>query len=248
MNKRLSIVSVSVLLLFLPEVASAGANGASDRIIGLLELPQLFGTGPCDVETETRPLALFDSADSATPVGEVRVDAPWKMAAEGGCAMLEIGVHMAGADRVVEPLPTDEYGYEEAGAVVLARRGDRFKIALQNGAAWVEPMAGAEFHPLEDLILERLSFLTDAWNGMVCGDPGDSGSCREIGPWVDDSLNVTVLGHRETGERLWFEIEVPPRDRDSCGQPAPDVSPVRGWISAHHDNGEPAIWFYSRGC
>ncbi|MDH3231420.1 MAG: hypothetical protein OEN55_16640 [Alphaproteobacteria bacterium] len=238
--------AVALLLMPLLWGIAHAATGEDDRIIGLLALPQLFGTGPCDVETETRPLDLFDSADSTTPVGEVRVDAPWKMAAEGGCEMLEVGVHLAGADGVVQPLPADEYGYEEAGAVVLARRGDRFKIALQNGAAWVEPLAGAEFHPLEDLIVGRLSFLTGAWDGKICADPGDSGSCREIGPWVDDELNVTVLGHRETEGRLWFEIEAP--TRDTCGEPVPDFSPVRGWISAHHDNGEPAIWFYSRGC
>lgn len=247
MIMRFSIVAASVLLLLLPGAASAGSNGASDRIIGLLALPQLFGDGPCDIETVTHSLALFESADGTVSIGEIRVDEPWKMAAEGGCGMLEIGVHLTGAGNAVQDFPAREYGYEMFGAIVYARRGNRFRIALQDGAAaWVEPMDGAEFHPLEMLVSEGINYLTDRWDGTVCAEPGNPGTCWKIIARPESRPHAMILGYREVRGELWFDIKLP--GPETCGVPVRAITPIQGWISAHDNNGEPAIWFYSRGC
>ena len=173
-------------------------------------------------------------------------DKSWTFPASGGCEGLEVGVHLSVAGAVVQELPTREFGYEDPGAIVLARNGDRFKIRLQDGAAWVAPMAGAQFHPMETLVTEHLSYLTDAWSGTVCAEPGQSGTCRKFDAGTGREPGVTVLGHRKIAGRLWFEIELP--SRETCGEPVPDVPRTRGWVSAHDNNGDPAIWFYSRGC
>lgn len=243
MPGRAAIAVVSMLLF---SGAAHAVSDESDRIIGLLALPQLFGDWSCDISIRRQPLVLFERADSTVPIGEARVDTPPKMAAEGGCDWLEVVVHLAGADDAVRPLPTREYGYEEAGAVVFARRGNRFRIALEGAAAWVEPLAGAEFHPMEKLVTENISYLAGAWDGMVCAAPGQSGTCRKTDAGVGPEPGVTVLGHRNVGGRLWFQIEVP--SRETCGEPAPAIPRTRGWIRGHDNNGEPAIWFYSRGC
>lgn len=244
MIRRLSIVSASVLLLLLPSMASAGSKGASDRIIGLLELPQLFGTGACS-SYDPKPLALFELATSVVPIGEVRVDTPWIIDANGGCHGLKVSVHLNGANANVQEFPTREFGYEEPGAVVYARHGNRFKIALRDGPAWVEPSAGV-LHPMETLVAEGLSYLTDRWDGMVCAQPGKPATCRKVDAGADPQPGVMVLEYREIEDALWFEIKLP--STETCGEPAPVMAPVRGWVSGHDNDGEPAIWFYSRGC
>ena len=246
MNRMHRVIVSFAVLFVLAGPSLAGAERMPDRLIGLLALPQLFGHGACD-KFEAHPLTLYAGDDSTVAIGEVRVDTHWTFHEVGGCGGLEIGVHLFGAQGAATTLPTSEFGYEEPGALVLALRGNRFRIALENGAAWVEPLAGATFHPMETLVAEKFSYLTDAWNGTVCADPGQSGSCRNIdAAGVGPEPGVTVLGHREVAGEIWFEIELP--SRETCGEPVPVMPRTRGWISGHDNNGELAIWFHSRGC
>jgi len=242
---RTSGILVAVLLLVSPVAAHAGPNGSSDPIIGLLELPQLFGRGECD-RYEVQALALYEAADSDRTIGEVRVDRSWSFPANGGCVGRAVGVHMSGAGAAVQKLPTGEYGYEEPGAIVLARDGNRYRIELQEGAAWVEPMAGARFHSFQELVSGDAAYLTASWTGFACARPGDSGSCRKAAVAADSRPAVKVLGYREVRGRLWFELEFPVRD--ACGEPPPAVPPIRSWVPAYGETGKPAVWFHSRGC
>lgn len=244
MNKRLSIVSVSVLLLLLPGVAGAGSKNASDRVIGLLELPQLFGDDVC-TPYDPKSLALFEQATSTVPIGEIRVDTPMTIDVTGGCYGIKVGVHLTGGATTAQDFPTRDYGYERPGAIVYARRGNRFKIALPGGAAWIESSAGT-LHPMETLVSEGLSYITDRWDGTVCAEPGRPGTCWKITERPEPRPGAMVLGHRKVGGELWFEIKLP--STETCGDPIAAIVPTRGWISAHDNKGEPAIWFYSRGC
>src|SRR4030095_8183489 len=115
------VVGVSLL------TASALAQQRT-RVIGLLAVPEVFGDGPCDRFTP-REVPLYDAPESARIVGVIRVDEPWKLSSDGGCEGLRVGVHMTGTT-ASDPLPTKEYGYEEPGAIVLARRGEWFRIPL----------------------------------------------------------------------------------------------------------------------
>lgn len=238
---------IAGLLLF--QGAAHAASGETDRIIGLLALPQLFGDGSC-ASYEAHPLPIFEAADSTDPIGEVTVDAPWIMAAEGGCDGLKVGVHRNG-EQDGQAFWTLEYGYEAQAGVVLARQGGRYKIKLDDsgGAAWVEPMAGARFHSLEKLITEGLTYLAVRdWSGRICNRPNEPAVCWTIKPGAEPYQAVTVFSHRRIGDELWFEIRLPPAE-EGCEEPIPGVLWVRGWISAFEEaSDEPVIWFSSRGC
>jgi hypothetical protein len=232
------------LLVFL-SASQVGAAQPSDRLIGLLSLPQLFGTGPCD-KYEARALRLFQHVDSTVPIGEVRVDKPWTFPTNGGCEGLMVGVHLFGVEGAVQDLPTKEYDYEQPGTVVLARRGERFKIALHYGAVWIEPLDGAEFHSMQALVVSGLSYLTKGWNGLVCTEPGKPETCKKVDSGTRPEPNIVVLEYREVNGELWFEIKLPPDE--TCGELVPAIPPSRGWILGHGKDGAPALWFYSRGC
>src|SRR4030095_6521348 len=123
---------VAVCLSLLPASAVAQQRG---RVVGLLALPEVFGNGPCDRFTPL-DVPLYSSPESARIVGVIRVDEGWTASSNGGCEGLRGGVHMTGPV-ASDPLPTKEYGYEEPGAIVLARRGEWFLIRLAAGSAWV---------------------------------------------------------------------------------------------------------------
>jgi hypothetical protein len=90
------------------------------RVIGLLALPEVFGNGACDRFTP-QEVALYGAPESARVVGVIRVDVGSTAPSNGGCEGLRVGVHMTGTP-ASDPLPTKEYGYEDPGAIVLARR------------------------------------------------------------------------------------------------------------------------------
>jgi hypothetical protein len=45
---------------------------------------------------------------------------------------------------------------------------------------------------------------------------------------------------------LWFQIEV--MSHSICNDPSEPKVIDRGWVAAHSRSGQPAIWFFSRGC
>lgn len=246
---RKSAAIALVALMTLPFSGADAAGNARDPVIGLLALPALFGEEPCE-KTEAKPLPIYDWAEGAVPVGEIREDIPWSFDANG-CGGRRIGLHGKGAWNGTE-LPTREFGYETPGPVVLARQGHRYRIMLDEagGAGWIEPGKTARYYPLEDLLSEGLAYLDAAiWSGRICDRPGDAASCRKIGPFDDPRPTVSVFGHRRIGGALWFDVEVPARWQDGCGDVPRGAVRNRGWVAAHEKgHGMPAIWFYSRGC
>ena len=229
---------VAVCLSLLP--ASAVAQQRT-RVVGLLALPQVFGNGPCDRFTP-QDVPLYDAPDSARIVGVIRVDEGWTVSSNGGCEGLRVGVHMTGSAASV-PLPAKEYGYEEPGAVVLARRDGWFLIRLATGSAWVRSSSRDTFHPLERLLLDGLTYLTEAWDGRLAPSAGGAGRPAGVGA-KNSQPTVRVIRSRQLRGEFWFELEV---ISSPCEDP--DVKALdRGWVPGNSMCGEPVIWFYSRGC
>lgn len=226
-----------------PDLAVAEEPG---RVIGLLALPQLFGSADdvCD-RNESQPVAIFDSVDSESPVGQIRVDRPWEFPAEGGCMGREIGVHVP-ADGEGQRLPTEEYGYETPGAVVRGRGEDRYEIDLGKSTGWIEPRADAVFYPFEDLVRNRKTYLTDVWGGQLCAGPGGEGPCHAFRSDSDFGMLVDVLDVRTENGEYWLEIEIPAEHL--CGRAPPNTPKKTGWVPGHDTGGRPVVWFYSRGC
>ena len=229
------VVGISLL------TASALAQQRT-RVIGLLAVPEVFGNAPCDRFTP-REMQLYDAPESARSVGVIRVDEPWKISSDGGCEGLRVGVHMTGIT-ASDPLPTKEYGYEEPGAIVLARRGEWFQIRLATGSAWIRHSSRDNFHPLEQLLLDGLAYLTEAWDGRLAASAG-APSRPARGEARSSQPSVRVIRSQQLRSELWLDVEV---TTSPCSE-APNVKTLdRGWVPAHTTSGEPVIWFSSRGC
>jgi len=229
---------VAVCLSLLP--ASAVAQQRT-RVVGLLALPEVFGNGPCDRFTP-QDVPLYGAPDSARIVGVIRVDEGWTASSNGGCEGLKVGVHMTGT-AASDPLPTKEYGYEEPGAVVLGRRGEWFLIRLGAGSAWVRSSPRDTYHPLERLLLDGLTYLTETWDGRLAPSAGGAGRPARVEA-RSSQPTVRVIRSQQLRGELWFDLEV---ISSPCEDP--DVKALdRGWVPAHSMSGEPVIWFYSRGC
>lgn len=236
--------AVTALVLLYPGLATGGSDGDRDRLTGLLSLPQLFGDPSC-VSCAAGPLQLFAGPDSVAPIGEARVIKPGEWPEDAPCTLPEIAVYLSAAEPAVQEFPTMDYARDKPGAIVLARRGDRFKIALQQGAAWAKPAPSAEFRSLETLVSEYPARLTRSWDGAVCAAPGDRASCAGV-DFGGAPPGVDVLGHRTVDGESWVEVRTPATG--GCAPPATGTPRVRGWIRAHDRRGNPAVWFDTRGC
>jgi hypothetical protein len=229
---------VAVCLSLLPAAAVAQQR---TRVVGLLALPEVFGNGPCD-RFRPQDVPLYGAPDSARIVGALRVDQEWTASGNGGCEGLRVGVHMTGT-AASDPLPTKEYGYEEPGAIVLARRDGWFLIRLATGSAWVRSSPRDTFHPLERLLVEGLTYLTEAWDERLAPSAGGPGRPARVGA-RSSQPTVRVMRSQQLRGELWFDLEVISSPCEDADVKALD----RGWVPAHSMSGEPVIWFYSRGC
>lgn len=213
---------------------------AQERVIGLLSLPDVFGNEPCQ-RFVAREVPLYAGPDEQR-VGSIRVDRHWTFPREGGCEGLKVGVHLTDPPRHSD-LPTEEYDYEAPGAVVLETREDWFKVRLSDGTAWVRASRTSAFFPLQRLLANYPTHLTDAFDGRLAPSAGGPLSTRS------DSLagrSVNVGEFREVGGRLWIQVEVV--SWSLCESVEKPVVLARGWLPAHAPSGEATVWFSSRGC
>ena len=232
--------SLPVLSLTL---ALAAPTQASQPIIGLLTLPEVFGEFPCDRFTP-QEVRLYPAPDSSASIGAIRVERNSAFPPGGGCEGLRVAVHRQGTIEAL-PLPTLEYGYETPAAIVLRQRGRWFEVRLSDGAAWVHASGRDEYLPLRQLLAEGLTYLTGAWDGRLGASPGAPASApAERGGRDEWSVRVTDL--REIEDVLWVEVELL-SDSPCTSIEDPSVR-ARGWLPAHAPSGELNVWFYSRGC
>ena len=230
------------LLLALLTAAPQPAQ-APDRVIGLLTLPEVFGTGACD-KFQPDVVTLYTAPDARYVAARIRVDKYWTFAPEGGCAGLDVNVHAAASPKV-SPLPTREYEYEAPAAIVLEQRAPWFRVRIADGSAWLRASHRDGYHSLESLLADGLTYLTPEWDGRLAPSPG--GEARAIErPSKPGEHAVNVIGFRERPEGLWVEVEV--YSDSPCTSPAKPSIIARGWTPAHAPSGELAVWFYSRGC
>jgi hypothetical protein len=147
------------------------------------------------------------------------------------------------ADDVV----TREAGYEQPAAVVRERRGRWFRISLTHGReVWVETSEDA-FKPVSELLVNRLTYLNQHWDGMVWPEPGagyPQKSARKLTTGRQE-VPVKITASEVIGDSLWLRIEV--LDRDPCGDGEAKTTDA-GWVSAYTAGGKLVDWFHSRGC
>lgn len=227
-------------------VMLAGAPAlAQDRILGLLALPGVFGEGPCK-PFEPRALTLYDDAGATRVIGTIEVDQNWSFAPHGGCEGLEVSVHEG---RRRSELPTREFEYEAPAAIVLDRRGEAYKIRLSDKrAGWVLSPSN-RFMSFESLLEEftGVTFFTEKFSGELRAAPGLSVSNKVLSQ-AKPAQPARVIETRRVADRLWLHVEVFNHSLCDAAAQGPPESIARGWLPAHADDGEPTVWFASRGC
>ncbi|MBT8080447.1 MAG: hypothetical protein KJO31_17845 [Gammaproteobacteria bacterium] len=141
-----------------------------------------------------------------------------------------------------------EYGYEIEGAVVFATLPGWYRLRLADGRfAWVAADDAGTWFPYEQLPIRRLAYLTDEWSGLVWPNAG-AGIPLRASLAADNHKReypAEVLETTRIGGFPWFRVRV--LKNDPCAGGDNRVS-SEGWVPAYGRNGDPAVWFYSRGC
>lgn len=228
-----------VCLLFNVRMAAA-----ADRIAGLLALPEVFGGGSCATFVP-EDIPLYASPNDARPIAEIRVDQNWSFAPHGGCEGLVVRVHQG--ERKQE-LPTLEYDYEMPAAIVLEHHDRWFRIRLHEQSAWLKASVVDEFMPLSDLFEEFVGVTTinKSFSGRLVGSPG--AITGPILPRVAPNQPVRVIEIRESLGRSWVQLEVLSNSACTAGKDGPPEVIATGWLPMYDNDGEPTVWFSSRGC
>jgi hypothetical protein len=207
-----------------------------ERVIGLLDLPDIVGP-ECTPVASTR-IVLFDSPSTNKPaIGSIEPPRD--------CRMLVRRV----ASNAEEALPTAESGYETPAVIVYQRAGLWFRIALQQGSAWVARDDSKGFLPYPEMLTDRLSYLGKGWDGRVWSMPGAGGTATPLPPgwkaYLSQEIPIDVLGTRRIGNELWIHVRLL---IERCGETLQGVGPATGWVRAYQSSGSPSAWFSSRGC
>lgn len=144
-------------------------------------------------------------------------------------------------------LVAEEVSYEEPAIAVYRVAHPWYLVATRDSVyGWVELPAGGTVVPLVELLPDRLSYLTAAWNGVLHAAPGD-GSGTTVEGIVRDHGEASVEVHeaRQVGDALWLRVSV---HRESPCETAGEVEvAAEGWVPAW-TRGRPTVWYYSRGC
>ena len=213
---------------------------AQERVIGLLSLPEVFGPRVC-ARFEPAEVALHGAPNDGHPFAFIRVDQNWSFAPHGGCEGLKVSVHQGEQTR---ELPTREYDYEMPGVIVTDHQAGWFRIKLTDRSAWLKASLADQFLPLSQLF-EEFAGLTGIhkFTGRLLSTP--SASARgPIMPTVKPAQPVHVLELR--GE--WVRVEVMSSSPCTAANDGPPEVIATGWLPLYGADGEPTVWFSSRGC
>ena len=222
----------------------ASAAHAQDRVIGLLSLPEVYGARMC-APFEPEPVAVHSSPTPGTPTAVIRVDQNWSFAPHGGCEGLQVSVH-EGTRR--HELPTLEFDYEMPGAIVLEQRDRWFKVRLASGAGWIAASPANHFMPLSELFEEfvGVTAITKSFSGRLVAAPGRPAEASS--PLVSTLQPARVLEIRNVSGQSWVQVEVMNHSICTAADLGPPDVVGTGWMPLHAADGEPTIWFSSRGC
>jgi hypothetical protein len=223
-----------------PAVAQPG-----DRVIGLLSLRQV--QGPLCGSWSSAEIALYSTPERSDLIGWIRADRDADPEPDTDCYRVIVNVWWA-ADGRVQVLPTEEYEEEEpSAAIVVEQRGRWFKVQVPDGAAWLYASNGDEYFSLQQLVVGRPAYLTEAWDGRLAKAPGRPGQSaidqrrRDI-PTRD--IPTRFVESREVRGALWLKIEVMSHTIYESDEPPRVVA--TGWVPAHDPAGKAVVWFYSR--
>lgn len=235
------MVNPSALLLTIALIAQP----AQDRVLGLLTLPQVFGSRMC-APFEPKDVSLHTTPDEGSRFAVLHVDQTWSFAPHGGCDGLEVSIHR-GSQR--EQLPTLEYDYEMPAAIVLEQRNGWFRVRLAKGSAWIKAGITDRFLPLSDLFEEFIgtTMIDKAFTGRLLSAPGVLATGANA-MTVKPLQSVQVIELREVDGESFVKIELMSHALCTAAVNGPPEVLATGWLPMHAPTGEPTLWFTTRGC
>ncbi len=221
-----------------------------ERLIGLLNLSDVLSL-PCGPDQPVS-VDLFARPSSKEPaIGSLTFRVTNRDATGESC---DGGILLVRDARGgVEELPTRESGYEVPAAIVYQRSGSWYRIATSDGSAWIKRTKPDDFLPYPALLHDMGAHLMDGWGSRLWRTPGAGRGQLIPKAWQhleDDTerIEVEILGDRRVAGQLWLHVQF--ARSDTCGELVPaDLPEVSGWIPAYRpSDGDPNLWFYSRGC
>ena len=232
MRVSCAVVAVSITIVN-PAIAQPG-----DRVIGLLSLRQV--EGPLCGPPPPAEIALYAKPEPADPIGWIRSER--HPASDTDCYRVIVNVRWR-ADGRVEVLPTEEYEEEEPlAAIVVEHRHQWFKVQVPHGAAWLHASDGDEYFSLQQLLVKRPAYLTEAWDRTLAQAPGGLG--RSAADPRRRYIPVRFVESRELRGVLWLKISVMSHTIYESDEPPRIVA--TGWVPAHDPAGKAVVWFNSR--
>ncbi len=237
-------------------VVGAVPAAAQTGVIGLLEMPEVFGAGgPC-APFEPSVVPIHARPGSREAVGEIFVSRPASGVTSDGMACTAGPVVTVRVGAREGFLPVDEHAYEEVSAIVVERAPGWYRIrtGLQPDSGWVRASPRMRFRSLAALLTEGLTHLEPEWDGRVWDRP--FGTARVVAPpppgdaGEPPPTDAPAVSVREVVLRRgvwWARVETIP---DVCnGDRLPPTSArVQGWIRVFGPDGRRQVWFSPRGC
>jgi len=229
-------------------------NRMPERVIGLLELREIYGEFPCQLFAYKKVELYATASKDRAPIGVIELLNPPRPPERPDCDPPNVVVRRPANSVVMETLPSDEIGYEMQATVVYERRGRWFRIALPSGSAWIERDTEMFFsYPgslvSDDPSLGQLTYLRKGWDGKLWSEPGNGTSKSAPPLWQDrakDNITVHVIDVRTVRGEMWVRVRF--LTDPGCGEPLGNLPPLDGWIPAYRDSKSTSVWFYSRGC
>lgn len=251
MNTRLSNALPAALVALLVGASPANAvdlTGSTppDGLRGLLEVPSLFGTGPCAQRTGAR-YVLHSGPGTSFPA-IATIEAQPLPAGQHACSndALAPQVRKTG-DVWASAAPLREFAPRQSGLIVTEQRGSWYRILLGNGDAWMEQPPLARLHDYGSMVLLSQPVVLPAWDGRVCARPAVD-TCRTVSL---PSRTLRINRSQPVGDELWFQVEF---GMNACEGPATaDRHVVSGWIPGYGRQGllgkrALTVWWRPRGC
>lgn len=225
--------------------ATAGFSDVPDRFV-VSQLAALGGMAVLQVIAAAEPDADDPGGEALLGLLDVSVFA------HGASADIyqrpDAGSEIVDRAYSYEDLVHRESGYEVDAAVVFARMDGWYKLRLASGEfGWLAAESAGTFWPLDELLPNRLSYLTANWDRYVWPDIGAGIPTRVTyeGQSRPREQATKITGAQRIAGSLWLQVEV--LAASPCSG-KPEKITARGWIPAYGRRGEPVAWFYSRGC
>lgn len=155
---------------------------------------------------------------------------------------------VAAPPELLERFETRETDYESRALAVYGRERDYYLVGTPDGGrAWLRERETGAAHPIEQLLINRLNYLTPSWDLHVRDSAGTHMPPRKVAvPKAEDGeYPAKVLEFASRPDGMWIHVEI--FNESPCDGGTPKLVGT-GWIPLYGVDAKPTVWFYSRGC